>query len=80
MPIVCTCTLRFQARSRGAAITSTVARTRQKTFGQYPTMSVAGARMAHVQDAPASNAAPTFKKVAEAWLKIKLPTRSNPKH
>ncbi|WP_211474814.1 tyrosine-type recombinase/integrase [Collimonas humicola] len=56
-----------------------------KTFGQYPAMSLADARMAHVkfrdlQDAPASDTAPTFKKVAEAWLKIKLPTLSNPKH
>jgi hypothetical protein len=77
--------LPFPARSRGVAITLTVVRTKQKTFGQYPAMSLADARMAHVkfrdlQDAPASDTAPTFKKVAEAWLKIKLPTLSNPKH
>ncbi|WP_197481674.1 Arm DNA-binding domain-containing protein [Collimonas pratensis] len=56
-----------------------------KTFGQYSAMSLSDARMDHVklrdlQDAPASDTAPTFKKVAEAWLKIKLPTLSNPKH
>lgn len=56
-----------------------------KPFGQYPAMSLADARMAHVkfrdlQDAPASDTAPTFMKVAEAWLKIKLPTLSNPKN
>ena len=56
-----------------------------KTFGQYPAMSLADARMAHaqfrdVQAAPESAAAPIFEKVAAAWLKIKLPTLSNAKH
>lgn len=56
-----------------------------KTFGQYPAMSLADARMAHaqfrdVQAAPAIATAPTFEAVAAAWLKIKLPSLSNAKH
>lgn len=56
-----------------------------KTFGQHPAMSLADAPMAHaklrdIQDAPATDIVPTFKKVVEAWSKTKLPTLSNPKH
>lgn len=51
-----------------------------KTYGRWPAMSLADARAAHAafQDAP--DTAPTFRAVAEDWLRIKLPTLSNPKH
>ena len=63
---------------------------RTRTYGRYPTMSLAQARAAHAQaksastDAatatPAAKVAPTFKAIAEQWLKIKLPSLSNGKH
>uniref|UniRef100_UPI0025902E7A Arm DNA-binding domain-containing protein n=1 Tax=Thiomonas sp. TaxID=2047785 RepID=UPI0025902E7A len=57
---------------------------RTRTYGRYPSMSLAQARAAHAQaksapnDAeaatPAAKVAPTFKAIAEQWLKIKLPS------
>lgn len=55
-----------------------------RTYGRYPAMSVAEARKAHAsaRDAPAEAAKTvrTFETVARAWLKVKLPSLSNPKH
>lgn len=57
-----------------------------RTYGRFPAMSLADARRAHagVKDGPgdqhAARAAPTFKAVAQDWLKIKLPALSNGKH
>jgi integrase len=54
-----------------------------KTYGRWPAMSLAEARLAHAQFRDSANtlvAAPTFKEVAADWLKIKLPTLSNGKH
>ncbi|CUA96351.1 tyrosine-type recombinase/integrase [Thiomonas bhubaneswarensis] len=63
---------------------------RTRTYGRYPVMSLAQARVAHVQAkgapneaeaaTPAPKVVPTFKDVAEQWLKIKLPGLSNGKH
>lgn len=63
---------------------------RTRTYGRYPGMTLAQARAAHVQakSAPADEATatpslkvvPSFKAVAEQWLKIKLPSLSNGKH
>lgn len=55
-----------------------------RTYGRYPAMSVAEARKAHAaaRDAPepAAKTVRTFETVARAWLKVKLPSLSNPKH
>jgi integrase len=58
-----------------------------RTYGRWPDMSLADARRAHAlaRDIPAAVAAakaaiPTFKSVAEEWLKKKLPELSNGKH
>jgi hypothetical protein len=63
---------------------------RTRTYGRYPGMTLAQARAAHAQAksahneaanaTPATKVAPTFKDVAEQWLKIKLPSLSNGKH
>ncbi len=63
---------------------------RTRTYGRYPAMTLAQARVAHVQAkgapveaetaTPAPKIVPTFKEVAEQWLKIKLPSLSNGKH
>ena len=56
-----------------------------RTYGQWPALSLADARKAHAAAreaiaAPIVTAVPTFREVAQAWLKIKLPTLSNGKH
>ena len=56
-----------------------------RTYGQWPALSLADARKAHAAArdaiaAPIVAAVPTFREVAQAWLKIKLPTLSNGKH
>ena len=59
-----------------------------RTYGRYPEMTLSHARIAHGTakkgDSPAPEmkptACPTFKIVAKAWLKVKLPSLSNPKH
>lgn len=54
-----------------------------RTYGRYPTMSLAEARKAHVEarDEPvARRATLTFANVMRQWLNIKLPGLSNPKH
>ena len=53
-----------------------------KTYGTYPAMSLADARMCHAafKDRGQSVGSQTFKDVAEAWLKVKLPTLRNTKH
>ena len=63
---------------------------RTRTYGRWPDMTLAQARAAHAQAkreptgaagaSSATKAAPTFKVVAEQWLKIKLPSLSNGKH
>lgn len=54
---------------------------RTRTYGRWPEMSLAQARQAH-QGAKIEppRAAQTFKSVAEAWLAVKLPALTNPKH
>jgi len=57
-----------------------------RTYGQWPALSLANARRAHlaardaVDAAPVAKAAPTFEAVARAWIQLKLPTLSNGKH
>lgn len=56
-----------------------------RTYGRFPAMSLSQARKAHAnargaQDGPSTKAAPTFEEMARAWLKVKLPGLSNPKH
>lgn len=56
-----------------------------RTYGLWPTMSLADARKAHTaaREPEAGSAivsAPIFETVARAWLKLKLPTLSNGKH
>lgn len=53
-----------------------------RTYGRWPAMSLAEARQAHHghREAPKEKKVPTFAEVAEAWLKIKLPSLSNSKH
>lgn len=58
-----------------------------RTYGQWPAVSLADARKAHAQakdaiaiDEVAPKKAPTFRSVANEWLKLKLPTLSNGKH
>lgn len=53
-----------------------------RTYGRWPAMSLAEARQAHHghREAPKEKKMPTFAEVAEAWLKIKLPSLSNSKH
>ena len=56
-----------------------------KTFGRYPVMTLADARMEHskfrdAQAAPVIITSPNFEKVSADWLKVKLPKLSNPKH
>ena len=63
---------------------------RTRTYGRWPDMTLAQARAAHAQAkieptgvggaSSATKAAPTFKVVAEQWLRIKLPALSNGKH
>lgn len=60
-------------------------RQRTRTYGRYPDMSLAQARMAHVaakndDAAPIEKASPTFQDVAGQWLAVKLPSLSNHKH
>ncbi|MCK9553493.1 integrase arm-type DNA-binding domain-containing protein [Aquamicrobium sp.] len=56
-----------------------------RTYGRYPAMTLAQARMAHAEtkvsgNASASGSVPTFEAVAKAWLRVKLPSLSNSKH
>lgn len=58
-----------------------------RSYGLWPAVSLADARRAHAAErngtspaALAAKAVPTFKAVALAWLKQKLPTLSNGKH
>ncbi len=57
-----------------------------RTYGRYPGMSLAQARAAHGMAKSGGGtpedkaAAPTFREVAKAWLKVKLPGLSNIKH
>lgn len=53
-----------------------------RTYGQYPALSLAAARKAHVlakADAPAK-AGPTFEQIARDWLQIKRGQLQNTKH
>ncbi len=54
---------------------------RTRTYGRWPAMSLSQARQAH-QGAKAEpqTSVQTFKSVAEAWLAVKLPSLTNPKH
>lgn len=55
-----------------------------RTYGRWPAMSLADARKAHAvardEQAIVSAPKPSFKDVAAAWLKQKLPSLSNGKH
>ena len=53
-----------------------------KTYGTYPTLSLAQARADHAafQALVKNPKKPTFQMVATNWLKVKLPTLSNKKH
>ena len=55
-----------------------------RTYGRWPAMSLADARKAHVlarsEVVLLADVKPTFRQVAQDWLKIKLPTLSNGKH
>lgn len=56
-----------------------------RTYGRYPSMSLADARKAHQAAKEAPEAAiespgPTFEAVAKEWLLTHLPGLSNPKH
>lgn len=58
-----------------------------RTYGRFPSMSLAEARRAHAaardpaaEAAASIKAAPTFEVVAKQWLAVKLPGLSNPKH
>lgn len=53
-----------------------------KTYGAYPNLSLANARIAHgiFQAEVKTPRKPSFQTVAANWLKVKLPTLSNPKH
>jgi integrase len=54
-----------------------------KTFGIFPAVSLADARMAHAKwrdDVDAHSKVPTFAQVAAMYFKVKLPRLSNSKH
>lgn len=55
-----------------------------RTYGRWPAMGLPDARKAHAgaRAAPveAAKVVPTFETVTREWLKIKLPSLSNPKH
>ena len=53
-----------------------------KTYGMYPDLSLANARIEHgtFKSKARSGKKPTFESVAENWLKVKIPTLSNGKH
>jgi integrase len=53
-----------------------------RTYGRYPEMGLADARKAHAQakEESADLRAKTFGEAATAWLKVHLPSLSNPKH
>jgi integrase len=58
-----------------------------RTYGRYPDMTLSQARIAHgtaKEGVPKPEAppavCPTFEVMAKAWLKVKLPGLSNPKH
>lgn len=57
-------------------------RQQTRTYGRFPEMPLADAREAHrnARTGPVKATAPTFEAVARKWLKVKLPSLSNPKH